>query len=106
MEIPVEKASTGVVVVSPRGRLDMASAPVLREQLRAQVQSGNTRLVVDLSHVDVIDSAGLSALLSGLKAARLAGGSLHVAHPPKQARVILKLTNLNRVLETVDPVDD
>lgn len=102
---PIRTTSSGVVVVCPTGRLNMATAPDLREQLRALVQRGSVRLVVDLSGVDTIDSTGLSALISGLKAARQAGGSLHVTQPSKQAKAILRLTSLHRVLTAPDAED-
>lgn len=104
-ESPIETTASGQVVISPQGRLDMVTAPVLREQLHTQVQRGNLDVVVDLSGVDLIDSSGLSALISGLKAARQAGGSLRIARPSKQARSILKLTNLHRVFEPYDGAD-
>lgn len=104
-ESPIEKTASGAVVISPRGRLNMVAAPALREQLRSQVECGNIALVVDLSGVDFIDSAGLGALISGLKAARQAGGSLQIARPSTQAKAILKLTTLDRVLELCDPAD-
>lgn len=99
-------ASSDALVISPQGRLDMVSAPSLREQLRTEVQRGQTRLVVDLSGVDHIDSSGLSALIAGLKAARQAGGSLSITKPSTQVRRILKLTNLHRVLESHDHPDE
>ena len=105
-ESPIEIAASGESVISPQGRLDMVTAPVLREQLHTQVRQGNVHVVVDLSGVDLIDSSGLSALISGLKAARQAGGSLRVARPSKQARSILKLTNLHRVFEPFEATDD
>ena len=89
---------SGVVVVRPTGRLNMTAARMLREELHAVVESGGTRVVVDLSGIEFIDSSGLGALLSGLKAARQAGGDLHIAAPTRQATTVLKLTNLNRVL--------
>ena len=98
--------SSDALVISPRGRLDLVSAPSLRKQLHTEVQRGNTRLIVDLSGVDHIDSAGLSALISGLKAARQAGGSLSITKPSTQVRRILKLTNLHRVLESDDHADE
>ena len=104
-EAPITTTSSGAVVISPVGRLDMVTAPLLREQIRAQVQLGNSDVVVDLSGVELIDSAGLSALISGLKAARQAGGSLRVARPSKQARSILRLTNLHRVFEPFEHAD-
>lgn len=80
----------------------MMGGPALRELIHTQVKSGNTRLVVDLSGVGLIDSSGLSALISGYKAARQAGGSLHIARTPDNIRAILKMANLHRVLESVD----
>jgi anti-sigma B factor antagonist len=102
---PIRTTSSGVVVVRPMGRLNMVTAPDLREQLRALVQRGSVRLVVGLSGVDTIDSTGLSALISGLKAARQAGGSLHIAQPSKQVKAILRLTSLDRVLTAPDAGD-
>ncbi len=83
----------------------MMAAPTLREQLHALVQGGQTRIVVDLSGVETIDSSGLGALISGLKAARQGGGDLRIAAPSEQAVAVLELTNLNRVLKAVDSAD-
>lgn len=92
-------------MLRPEGRLNMVVAPELREQLHALVQAGNTRLVVDLSGVDSIDSSGLGALISGLKVARQSGGDLRIASPGEQATAVLELTNLNRVLKSYESAD-
>ncbi|MCH9720502.1 MAG: STAS domain-containing protein [Actinomycetia bacterium] len=97
-EWPMRQTASGVTVVSPGGRLNMVAAPDLREQLRGLVQSGSARVVVDLSDVESIDSSGLGALISGLKAARNAGGDLRIVAPNAQVTAVLELTNLNRVL--------
>lgn len=86
----------------PDGPLDTVSAPVIRERLHAVVQAGQTRLVVDLSGVDAIDSAGLGALISGLKAARKNGGDLRIVKPNESVQVMLELTSLSVVLRTYD----
>ena len=104
-DFPTRTISTGVVVVRPEGRLNMMAAPDLREQLHALVREGNTRVVVDLSGVDTIDSSGLGALISGLKTARQSGGDLRIAAPGEQAMAVLELTNLNRVLKSYDSAD-
>lgn len=94
-----------VVVVRPEGRLNMVAAPQLREQLRELVDSGSARVVVDLAATEFIDSSGLGALVSGLKAARQAGGDLRLASPTAQVRSVLSLTSLDRVLRTYDSAD-
>ena len=104
-ECPTRTTSSGVVVVRPEGRLNMMAAPGLREQLHSLVQGGKTRLVVDLSGVDTIDSSGLGALISGLKAARQSGGDLKIAAPGEQAMAVLELTNLKRVLKSYESAD-
>ena len=101
-EWPTRTTASGVVVLSPEGRLNMVAAPDLREQLHTLVRGGHTRIVVDLSGVDTIDSSGLGALISGLKAARQGGGDLQIAGASEQATAVLELTNLNRVLKSCD----
>ena len=105
VEWPTRTAESGATVIRPEGRLNMVAAPDLREQIHSLVRSGHTRIVVDLSGVDTIDSSGLGALISGLKAARQGGGDLRIAGPSEQAVAVLELTNLNRVLKTHDSVD-
>ncbi|CDQ42947.1 MULTISPECIES: STAS domain-containing protein [Mycolicibacterium] len=95
---PVNSLESGVAVVVPTGRVNMVAAPALRRQLHSLVEDGHTRVVVDLSGVDFIDSSGLGALISGLKVARQAGGDLRIAAPSRQVTSVLELTNLNRVL--------
>lgn len=102
---PTRSVASGAVVLRPEGRLNMAAAPELREQLDGLVRAGSTRLVVDLSAVDSIDSSGLGALISGLKAARQRGGDLRVAAPGEQATAMLELTNLNRILKSYESPD-
>ena len=92
-------------VVQPTGRLNMVAAPRLREQLHGLVENGSSRLVVDLSRTDFIDSSGLGALVSGLKAARQAGGDLRIAAPTAQVQSVLALTRLDRGLTTHDSPD-
>lgn len=104
-EWPVQTTDTGIVVVRPSGRLNMMAAPDLRDQLRALVEGGAARVVVDLSAVESIDSSALGALISGLKAARQAGGDLRIASPGAQVTAVLELTNLNRVLKPHDSVE-
>jgi anti-anti-sigma factor len=88
------------------GRLDLLSAADVKQGLSKAVSDGRRRLVVDLAEVGFIDSSGLGALIGGLKAARLAGGDLRIAGAGDQARVILELTTLDRVLRPYSTVEE
>jgi anti-sigma B factor antagonist len=98
MEIVVQNRNKHVAVVELTGRLDMLSAVDVKQKLAATVAEGNYRLVIDLGKVSFVDSSGLGALISGLKAARVAGGDLRLARPDKQVRYILEVSTLDRVL--------
>ncbi|MCU1534627.1 MAG: anti-sigma factor antagonist, partial [Glaciihabitans sp.] len=64
-----------------------------------------SRVVVDLTRVEFMDSSGLGALVSGMKAARLAGGDLRIASPTEQVKLVLQLTNMDRVLPAYDDAE-
>ena len=105
MQIRRAVTPSGATVVYPEGDLDMTGAPAVRERLHALVQAGNTRLVVDLSAVDTIDSTGLGALISGLKAARKNGGDLRIAKPNATVVALLELTSVDCVLKSFESPD-
>jgi len=102
---PVSTTPSGVIVMRPEGRLNMPAAPKLRQQLHDLINDGNTRLVVDLAAVQSIDSAVLGALISGLTAAKKAGGDLRIVAPSQQVATVLELTRLTRVLPAYPSVD-
>lgn len=105
VQIRTETTSSGATVICPEGALDLSAAPALREQLHALVQRGQTRLVVDLSGVDTIDSTGLGALISALKAARKNGGDLRITKPNETVVALLELTSLDWVLKSFESAD-
>jgi len=93
-------------VLQPTGRLNMVAAPAFKSLVEETVAAGQTRIVVDLGHVNFIDSSGLGALIAGLKATRQAGGDLRIADVPEQVLTVLRLTNLDRVLRAHPTVAD
>ncbi|NIS79154.1 MAG: anti-sigma factor antagonist [Anaerolineales bacterium] len=97
MNIEIEHPQEGKIVVRPQGRVDIETGPVLKERLQDLVKTDGLTVVVDLKEVDFIDSSGLSALVSGLKALREREGTMHLVQPQPQARTALRLTLLDRV---------
>ena len=96
---------SGVVVIQPTGRLNMMAAPALRKQLNDLVESGGSRIVVDLSTTEFIDSSGLGALIAALKIARKSGGDLRIAAPTRQVCTVLELSNLDRILRPYESAE-
>ena len=94
-----EKSSESCDIVALSGRLNGASAPEFKQRIRQIVEGGKFRLILDMAGVTFIDSSGLSALISGLKATREAGGFLRLASLGSQVSAVIKLMMLDRVFD-------
>jgi anti-sigma B factor antagonist len=57
-------------VVEVAGEIDVASAPELRHCLQQTIDAGSQQPVVDLRHVEFIDSAGLGVLIGAQRRLR------------------------------------
>jgi anti-sigma B factor antagonist len=102
MEIEVTRPDRLKATVSPRGRVDADTGSQLKLELQRLAGEGVLLIVVDLHEVDFMDSSGLSALVSGLRALREHDGSLHLCRPQPQPLTALKLTMLDRVFPIFD----
>jgi anti-sigma B factor antagonist len=92
------------VVVNVEGRLDAETCNQLKQAFHDLVANSIRHVTVEMSQVTFIDSSGLSALISGLKTLRQAGGSLNLAAVGTQVRTALRLTLLDTVLPIFETV--
>lgn len=86
----------GVLIVA--GELDMSNAEAFRDRLRELTAGDGARVIVDLSGVQFMDSAGLGVLIGGLKQVRLTGGSLRVVGSNAQIVELFHVTGIYKVL--------
>ena len=68
-----------VQLIVARGEIDASTVPLLSSALQAALEQGGGRVVVDLSQVSFIDSAGLSVLLNALRRLTRQGRALAIA---------------------------
>jgi anti-sigma B factor antagonist len=93
-----------VTVVAIQGSVDALTAPEVMAGLEEHVRNGAARLVVDLSGVDYISSAGLRSLLAGMKAARFAGGDLRIASAAAGVERVLSMSGFTGIMKTYPDV--
>ena len=86
----------GVLVVG--GEIDMSNAEVFRDRLRELTAGDSAKVIVDLSVVQFMDSAGLGVLIGGLKQVRLTGGSLRVVGTSPHLVELFHVTGIYKVL--------
>ncbi len=99
MDINVRKHQE-VQVVQLIGDLRLG-APVdsFRETIHDLLQSGSSRIVVNLASVPMIDSSGIGALVRALTTAKQNGGALKLVNPSKFALQTLKIVGLLNLFE-------
>jgi anti-sigma B factor antagonist len=90
------------VVVHVRGDVDVATSPRLREELHQAIASGATRLVVDMTDMAFIDSAGLGVLIGALKRAREREADVVLRGLQPSPSKVFAITGLDAVF-TVEP---
>ncbi len=104
LDIDVRKHSeNGVHVIHLRGDLKLGD-PVdgLRQACLDLMNEGDTRLVVNLSEVPMIDSSGIGVLVRTLTQAKQHGGALKLVNPSKFALQTLKIVGLLSLFELFD----
>jgi anti-sigma B factor antagonist len=95
----IRTQQTGRAIVELTGRVDAIAVQTQRPTLLSMLDDGTTRIVVDLSRTEFLDSAAMAMLVSLMKRARQAGGDVRVVEPADASvRRILHLTRLDLVL--------
>ena len=102
-EVRQESAATIVAVTES---IDALTAPDLTRLLSEQIAGGHCNLVVDLTGVDFMSSAGLRTLLGGVKEARTNGGDLRIASTNPGIDKVLKMSGFNNIAKVFTSASD
>lgn len=97
MQILEIRQNEGLTIIEPiRKRLDASLAVRFREELVQLVEQGHRKLVVNLQQVEFIDSSGLGALVSVMKAL---GGNQNLVLCQVRETVLglFKLTRMDKI---------
>ena len=80
-----------------RRSLDINSAPALSEEIDKIVATRPSKVVADLSGLDLIDSSGVAALVKLYKGVRNHGGTVTITGARDQPLAIFKLLRMDKV---------
>lgn len=99
------KQVNDVCILTLIGSIDAFTAPKLTEMIENQISSGNIKLVADLTDVDYTSSAGLRALLGGIKATRSRGGDLRLVAVQPDVLKVLNMSGFTSILQLFDTIN-
>ena len=105
LALSVQTLSGNRAVIVAKGRMNALSAPSMKTRIQELVEEGQVEIVCDLSEVGFLDSSGLAALVSGLKATRERGGFLKLVGLNDQVARVFRLTMLDHVFEMYPSVE-
>jgi anti-anti-sigma factor len=97
-----------VDIIKVNGRVDHQTAPDLEKALRTTIAEGRHNIVVDLTDVPYISSAGLKALQATAKAARggIVGGDVRLVGLKPNIKEIFDTIGFTQLFKIYDdPLD-
>lgn len=103
LDIQTEQAD-GYTICRPVGELDAFTVSQFRTAL-AELAS-QPRLLIDMSGVPFVDSAGLGALIGGIRRARELGGDVAVACSRPTLTRLLRTTGFDRIVTVAESVEE
>ncbi|MCW2967212.1 MAG: hypothetical protein JWM71_984 [Solirubrobacteraceae bacterium] len=92
------------VTFTPRGELDLATAPDMEEQVLSAVRDGGKSVVVDLRELTFMDSTGVRTIVAAHQVAEESGTDLRVVRPPRESAVsrVIEISGIDDALGLVD----
>jgi len=105
MRIDTRKSDDLLIITPLDNRIDASIAPDFKGHMLNWINEGSTRILLDLYHVEFIDSSGLSVLVSTLKA--LGGkGELMLCSICETVMNLFRLTRMDRIFKIYPSVEE
>ena len=92
-------------VLPLKGEIDLHVSPVVTASLTAMIEKKPPRVVIDLSDVTYIDSAGLAALIQAMQKVEAYGGKFLLAGLQATVRSIFEISRLDQVFRIFPDTD-
>ena len=90
-------------MIALNGRVDSSTAPQLAEALEAVTGAGRHKIVLDMSELEYMSSAGFRALLSNQRECkRYNRGEIVLACVPSRVKEALELAGFTELFKTFD----
>jgi len=105
MQINMEQRED-VCIVKCSGSIDADSFYVLKQTFDKLINENNFKIVIDLSDVNFISSAGWGVFLGNLNKARKGGGDIRLSSMKEEVKNVFYSAEFNEILSCYDNVED
>jgi anti-sigma B factor antagonist len=97
-----EYVGNNIIVIEPHGRLTLETIQFFRRAFAKRIDNGWNRLILDLQHIDYLDSAGLGAIAQAYASCKTRGTRLVLVHVHGKNRELLAVTKLLTVFDVYE----
>ncbi len=104
LNIELDHTDSGLTICRPVGELDAFTVSQFRQALAELASS--SKLLIDMSGVPFVDSAGLGALIGGIRRARELGGDVAVACNRPTLTRLLRTTGFDRIVTVAETIEE
>lgn len=105
MDIETQVTDKGCVI-GINDRLDAMTAPELEGAVEQVLTDGQTRLIMDLTRLDYISSAGLRVFLIAAKKLKALKGELILAGMNAATSEVIRISGFHSIMPCYDTVDE
>jgi anti-sigma B factor antagonist len=96
-----------VTIIEPKGKITIGEGDViLRDEITKLLADNKKKLVLDLSEVSYMDSAGVGELVSVYTSVKNRGGELKLACLTKKIKDLLQITQLLTIFDSYETTSD
>lgn len=92
------RQDAGVTILNLSGEIDVGCASHFRKTIMNLIEQDAERLLVNLSDVIYIDSAGLSVLIAAHRKAQKENRKFGLCNPQQPVRQVFNITGVNKVM--------
>jgi len=93
-----ENIQDGICRFMAKGRIDSNSADILFYRLEGAIKNRQKDIILNMSKIEYISSAGIMIILKIYKQAAEIGGKFNIEHPSEFVRNILEMVALKEKL--------
>ncbi len=102
-----ESEKDGVIILTLSGKMMLdGKSTSLHDYVKNLIKQGKTKVVIDMGKITWFGSTGLGALLASYTSLKDNGGDLKVARATRKIRSVFMFTQIIKVLENYDSVDE
>lgn len=95
-----------IFILRIKGRLDAVSSPLAEKKIFEAINSGHSKLLLDMSGVTYLSSAGMRMLLSITKRLRTMSGKLAICSVTISVVDVLKMSGFDHALHLFKTEDE